>query len=155
MRHICVGITVGALLVAAGLFAPAQEKPRPAREARGGDSALLKHGEYLVTSLVLCGDCHTPRDKKGQPYPDQLLQGSTLPIRPKKETKHWMDMAPDVTRGGLAGMWSESDMVKFLMTGTDPEGKKALPPMPPFRMSRHDACAVAVYLRSLPGKKKR
>jgi mono/diheme cytochrome c family protein len=46
-------------------------------------------------------------------------------------------------------------MIEFLMTGKNPDGMKAMPPMPAFRMSRHDARAVALYLRSLPGKKKR
>ncbi len=155
MRYGWIALMVVALLASGALFAPAEQKPGAAREARAGDNALVKHGEYLVHSLVLCGDCHTPQDKKGQPDQARQLQGASLPIKPKKETKEWMDTAPDITRSGLAGQWSEADMVKFLMTGTDPDGKKAMPPMPAFRMSRRDARAVTLYLRSLPGKEKR
>ena len=50
-------------------------------------------------------------------------------------------------------MWGEADLVKFLMTGKDPEGHEAHPPMPAFRLNEEDARAVTAYLRSLPGKK--
>ena len=113
----------------------------------------LKHGEYLVNRAVLCGDCHTPQDDRGRPDRSRLLRGATLPIRPKKETKNWADESPDITGGGLAGMWSEQDMVKFLTTGTDPQGKTARPPMPAFRLNARDARAVYRYLRSVHGTK--
>jgi mono/diheme cytochrome c family protein len=148
-------IAAVALLLSGIWLAQAGQKSRPRKEARDSDSALVKHGEYLVKSAVLCGDCHTPQDKNGKPDEERALQGAPLSFKPKKETKHWVDPAPDITRSGLAGMWSEKDMVRFLMTGKDPEGMKASPPMPAFRLHERDARAVAVYLRSLPGKRKR
>jgi hypothetical protein len=42
-------------------------------------------------------------------------------------------------------------MVKFLTTGSDPDGKKARPPMPAFRLNARDARAAYLYLKSLPG----
>ena len=44
-------------------------------------------------------------------------------------------------------------MVKFLTTGINPDGEKAMPPMPAFRLNARDARAVALYLRSVPGGK--
>jgi hypothetical protein len=62
-------------------------------------------------------------------------------------------MSPDITRSGLAGMWTEEQMVEFLQTGINPDGEKPTPPMPIFRLHKEDARAVALYLKSLPGKK--
>jgi len=42
-------------------------------------------------------------------------------------------------------------MVKFLTTGVDPDGMRANPPMPAYRLDARDARAVISYLKSLPG----
>jgi hypothetical protein len=42
---------------------------------------------------------------------------------------------------------------QFLTTGIDPDGKKAMPPMPAFRLNARDARAVFLYLKSVPGQK--
>jgi mono/diheme cytochrome c family protein len=44
-------------------------------------------------------------------------------------------------------------MAKFLTTGINPDGEKAMPPMPAFRLNARDARAVALYLKSVPGGK--
>jgi mono/diheme cytochrome c family protein len=154
MRVKCLTVAV-AVLVAVGVWQVRAAQGPGAKPQTGPDAAGLKHGTYLVNAAILCGDCHTPQDDKGKPDKAQHLRGSTLPIRPKKETKDWADEAPDITSRGLAGMWSEQALVKFLMTGTDPDGKTARPPMPAFRLNPEDARAVALYLRSLPGSKGR
>jgi mono/diheme cytochrome c family protein len=153
MRSFWIALGVVVLLIAGICIAQVGQKTRPVKQPRDPDAALLKHGEYLAKFVSHCSGCHTPPDTKGHPDKTRLLQGTSLPIQPKKEMKNWADQSPDITRSGLAGMWSEADMVKFLMTGKDPEGKKARPPMPPFRLHERDALAVAKYLRSLPGKK--
>src|SRR5262245_16379450 len=99
----------------------------------------------------MCGDCHTPPDDRGRPDRTRLLRGTTVPIRPNKETRDWADESPDITGSGLAGEWGEEAMVKFLTTGINPDGKKAMPPMPAFRLNARDARAVFHYLKSLPG----
>src|SRR5690348_17362195 len=99
-------------------------------------------GEYLVNEVAHCSHCHSPRGDKGQPDRARLLQGATLPIRPKEPTTDWADKSPDITKSGLAGMWSEADMVKFLTTGKNPEGEGPKPPMPVFRLHEEDARAV-------------
>jgi len=121
----------------------------PAREA----SDVLKHGEYLVSHVAMCGDCHTPRKSNGDPDQARLLQGATLDIVPRQKTDQWADESPDITGSGLGREWSLDEMVKFFTTGVDPQGMKATPPMPAFRLQPSDARAVALYLRSLPGKK--
>ena len=86
-----------------------------------------------------------------EPDRGRALRGTTLPIRPKKETKDWADESPNITSRGLASKWSEGEMIKFLMTGIDPEGKKARAPMPAFRFNASDARAIYLYLQSVPG----
>jgi len=151
MRCNCLAAGV-AVLVAVGIWQVRAGLESDAKKERNPNSAdLLKHGDYLVNKALLCGDCHTPQDDQGKFDRTRLLQGATLPIRPKKEMKNWAGESPDITGSGLAGKWSEETMIKFLTTGVDHQGKKALPPMPPFRLTARDARAVSLYLKSLPG----
>jgi mono/diheme cytochrome c family protein len=151
MRFKCFAVGI-AVLVTVGVWQVRAVPDSGAKKEGNPDTAdLLKHGDYLVNKATLCGDCHTPQDDQGKPDRTRLLRGSTLSIRPKKETKNWADESPDITGSGLAGKWGEDGMVKFLTTGTDPDGKKARPPMPAFRLNARDARAVFLYLKSLPG----
>lgn len=154
MRYWSIGI--GVLIVAAVALwqVRAGDEPRPKAEGRADDT-LVKRGEYLVTQVAGCTHCHTPQNARGAPDKARQLQGAELPIRPKKETKNWADKSPDITHSGLAGKWSEADMVKFLTTAHNPDGEGPTPPMPAFHLHEEDARAVAAYLRSLPGKRGR
>jgi len=150
-KYLTVGI---AILVAVGIW---QVRADQESEAQKGStpaaSDLIKHGEYLVSRVAHCGDCHTPRDTRGDPDRSRLLQGTALGIVPKQKTEHWADKSPDITGGGLAGEWSEVEMIKFFTTGVNPHGEEPTPPMPVFRLHGSDARAVTLYLKSLPGKK--
>lgn len=148
-------LTISIAVVAALGLWQVRAAPEPAvtQNTRSDAASLQKHGEYLVNAVILCGDCHTPQDGPGKSDRTRSLTGTTLPIRPKKESKNWADASPDITGSGLAGKWSEESMVKFLMTGTDPDGKTARAPMPAFRLHASDARAVALHLKSLPGAK--
>jgi mono/diheme cytochrome c family protein len=153
MRNRWIVFPVTALLAAGSWLVYADQKPRPAKVAGSNDTTLIQHGKYLVNEVAHCGDCHTPLNNKGQLDKTRMLQGAELSFKPKKETKNWMGESPDITLNGLAGEWGEEGLVKFLMTGTDPDGMKPHPPMPIFNLNKEDARAVAQYLRSLPGKK--
>ena len=112
--------------------------------AKGGN---VQRGKYLVRGVVLCNDCHTPKDEKGEPDLRRELHGAALPFEPMVKMP-WAPAAPPLA-GGPKG-WSEAGLVKLLTTGQGPEGRPLLPPMPPYRMSREDAEAVVAYIRSLP-----
>jgi mono/diheme cytochrome c family protein len=150
LQYLAVGI---ALLVAAGVW-QVQAQPEAGTKRSPEAADLAKHGEYLVNRVAQCGDCHTPRDAQGKLDQTQMLQGTTLGVVPKKKTEHWADKSPDITSAGLAGEWSEEDLVKFFTTGINPHGEKPTPPMPVFRLHPRDAHAVTLYLKSLPGKKR-
>jgi cytochrome c553 len=105
----------------------------------------VTQGKYLVERTSMCGDCHTPRDEKGQFIPAQALLGAPIgskPIRPMP----WAD-APPIA--GLPAHFTPEQMVTFLETGKRPDGSNPLPPMPPYRFSHDDALAITAYLVSL------
>lgn len=116
-----------------------------------GNAALVARGKYLVTRVGMCGDCHTPMGPNG---PDQQhwLQGGTLIFKSTVPVPGWAGVAPRIA--GLPAGWSRADTVKFLQTGTMPQGVHANPPMPQLRLSHRDAVAVAAYLASLPSGRK-
>jgi mono/diheme cytochrome c family protein len=107
----------------------------------------LARGRYLVEGVGLCGDCHTPRGERGAPDESRRLQGTRLGFQPIGAMPDWAGDAPPLA-GGRAG-WTRAQMVEFLSTGVGPSGKPARPPMPPYRLDRADAEAVAAYLESL------
>src|SRR5215469_16535708 len=62
------------LAVVFGVFCAAalsSAKPQPQSEAA---KTQLERGRYLVQQVGICGDCHTPRDDKGQPVEEKLYR---------------------------------------------------------------------------------
>lgn len=116
----------------------------------GGASAKpagnVARGKYLVNNVGMCGDCHTPMDKKGQPIASQSLKGAPLIFKPTVPVPGWMAVAPGIA--GLPG-WTDEQGVTFFTTGKKPDGAQAAPPMPPIRLNKSDAAAVVAYLKSL------
>jgi mono/diheme cytochrome c family protein len=141
-----------AAVVAAAVTVVSAANPR--EDDGKGREALVKRGDYLVNEVAHCSHCHSPPGDNGLPDRGRLLLGAVLPIQPKHPTKNWADKSPDITRSGLAGKWTETDLVKFLTTGKNPDGEGPTPPMPAFHLHEDDARAVAAYLRSLPGREK-
>jgi len=113
--------------------------------AQTSDAAKIARGKYLVNNIGMCGDCHTPMDKKGNPIKAQMLQGAPLMFKPTVPIPSWMPVAPEI-----AGLnWSEEEAITFFTTGKRPNGTMAAPPMPQLRMNKADAAAVTAYLKSL------
>ncbi len=150
-RHV---MAVLVALAAAGAWRAraGQEAATTAKEGQD-DAALVKRGEYLVTKVAMCVDCHTPRNDDDKPDKTRMLQGAPLTTKPVDEDDIWSDEAPDVTRSGMLGDWGEEGMIKFLSTGLDPDEMRAMPPMPQYRLDAEDARAVTLYLKSLEGAK--
>lgn len=121
------------------------------REGAGSRAKLVAHGKYLVEGVGLCGDCHSPRNEKGEVIPGRHLEGAVLDFQPLHPVPGWVPASPPIA--GLPG-WTSAQALMFLMTGIGKDGKPAGPPMPHYRMSRWDAEAVVAYLKSLGTEQK-
>jgi mono/diheme cytochrome c family protein len=132
-----VAITLALLVV----IVVAQQPKSHARK-----SASIARGKYLVENIGMCGDCHTPRNEKGEPIKEQWLQGAALQFKPTVPVPVWADKAANIA--GLPG-WEKDAAIKFLMTGIAYNGLPARPPMPQYRYNQQDAEAIVAYLESL------
>lgn len=130
--------------------APAQDSntkknaPHPGEKTGGGGD--VARGKYLVESVAVCGQCHTPRDSNGNFELSRRLQGGPIPFLPAKPDADWPLSAPRI--GGTPPA-NDADMVKLLTTGIWTNGNRLRFPMPQFRMERNDAEAVVAYLKSV------
>jgi hypothetical protein len=113
------------------------------KTSAGGDVA---RGKYLVESVAVCGQCHTPRDSSGNLDRTRWLQGGPVPYLPARPDADWPISAPRI--GGTVPA-DDADMIKLLTTGIWNTGNRLRLPMPQFRMDRTDAEAVVAYLKSV------
>jgi hypothetical protein len=149
-------ITLGSFAAAQHAAAAAQSKPSPAQapakpaSVNGPPSSTrgdVERGKYLVENVAMCGECHTPRNSRGDLKYDAWLQGASTWIRPVAPIENWADAAPP-----LAGLPSFTDkqFYTILENGTGPEGEVLRPPMHIYHMHREDAAAIMAYLKSVP-----
>lgn len=115
-----------------------------------GDAKLIARGKYIVEGIAGCGDCHTPRDRNGDPDRTKWLAGAPVFFEPAKPVPGWAITAPR-----LAGLppGSDAQIITLLTTSIARSGQPPRPPMPRFHMTRADAESVLAYLKSLnPGQ---
>ena len=127
-------LLAGTLLACTATFAAPPDK--------ASQNKAIARGEYLVKKVAMCGDCHSPRNEKGEVIEEKWMQGQVLPFKALVPMP-WADRAPNVA--GLKGL-TDDKATRLLM------GERVLnlrPPMPPYAMSKEDASAVVAYLRSL------
>jgi mono/diheme cytochrome c family protein len=145
LSYLAIGILL-ALVLAASTFVPATAQS----DQTANEKQLVRRGKYLVERVVICADCHSPRNERGEFIRDRWLGGSPLFFKPTVPIPDWTDMAVPIA--GLPG-WNEADAIKFFVSGAVAGGKPARPPMPAFRLRPRDAAAVTAYLKSLPPAK--
>ena len=139
---VTVAISVFTLVVVAN---PRPNAPQPVSSP---SAASIERGRYLVNRVGMCIDCHSPRDASGNFVESRQLTGSPLGFVPTVPMP-WSPAAPRIA--GLPVGFTRAETVHFLMTGDRPHGRPGvLPPMPPYRLDRPDAEAIAAYLESLP-----
>lgn len=119
--------------------------PANAGDDRGSPKTLAARGRYLVESVAMCQNCHTPRNARGAVLADRWLGGAPTDTR-CGDSLLWSEMAPPIA--GLPGT-SHGQAVLFLMNGQRLNGTYARPPMPEYRLKRNEAEAIVVYLESL------
>jgi mono/diheme cytochrome c family protein len=118
------------------------------RDPNAGDIRdKVSRGKYLVESVAMCVQCHTPRSQTGELVETRYLQGGPVPVSaPPNFRIEWAYKAPAIA--GLPG-YTVQDGIKLLMQGITSDGRTPKAPMPKFRLSRSDAEAVVSYLKSL------
>ena len=137
---------LGVFAALAALAACSQ--PQAAHEPTQAE--LVAHGQYIVTSVGGCNDCHTPMTAQG-PDMSHSLQGAPLGIELLPQLRSqipWAEAAPQIA-GGPAN-YTDEQFAHFLQTGEKPDGSHARPPMPQFRMNADDARAVVAYIKTVP-----
>ncbi|TCW75904.1 alcohol dehydrogenase [Burkholderia sp. SRS-46] len=126
-------------------FREGEFKPDPAQ------SAEWNRGAYLVEGLGHCTMCHTEINALGGNTRSKEYQGGLIPLQ------DWY--APSLTSNREAGLgeWSIGDIVDLLHAGISARGA-VYGPMAEVvydsfqYLNEDDVRAVAVYLKSLPGR---
>jgi mono/diheme cytochrome c family protein len=111
-------------------------------------SASWNRGEYLVTVLGHCGECHTPKDvAKAQKYEYHLTGG---------QLEGWY--APDISNDPMSAIapFNVDQVARFLKTGVLPNNTTAFGPMQETihdslsHLTDRDLHAIALYLKEEP-----
>ncbi len=109
-------------------------------------SDKAERGRYLVEEVGQCGECHTPRDSRGQLERSRWLQGATVWFRPIQPVRDWAYTAPQIA--GL-GSFTKEQAIQVLEKGLGPQGNPVRQPMHRYHMAPDDAEAIVAYLQSL------
>lgn len=110
----------------------------------GGD---VERGEYLVQSVMGCGNCHTPLDPAG-PMLEQDLSGRVV-----EDIEPFLAIAHNITPASRIADWSDAELGRAIREGVRPDGSIIGPPMPfmAYRsISDQDLSAIVAYLRTVP-----
>lgn len=119
-----------------------------------GGTADIARGEYLVTVVAACIDCHTPRNEDGSLDMTRFLAGNptfidAMPGNPSMGALPAPNLTPHET--GL-GTWGAEDIKNAFLNGVEPKGEALFPVMPYYvfhNMTEADADAIVAYLRSI------
>jgi mono/diheme cytochrome c family protein len=122
----------------------------------GGASAetAIERGNYLVNTVMACGNCHSPRDAEGRIIADRALSGGLT-----FDTPAFVATAANITpdrETGIGG-WSDEEIKRSLIEGMRPDHGKlagtALAAIMPANFYKallpDDLAAVVAYLRSV------
>lgn len=127
------------LFVLSACSPPQQAAVTPEAET---PAELAAHGEYLVTRVAMCGDCHTPW-VDGRPDPNRPFQGG-----PTGMSAPLSEYAPALA--GVPDYFTDEEFAQILQTGSRPNGSTPKAPMPAFRFNERDARAITAYLNTIP-----
>jgi mono/diheme cytochrome c family protein len=120
-----------------------------ARSEATEQEALVARGDYLVNSIVACGNCHTPRGADHKPIIEMHLAGA-FQVDRAEFTAYAPNITPDRETG--IGAWSDTEIIRVIREGVRPDGTIIGPPMPirVYReMSDTDVRSIVAYLRTV------
>ena len=119
---------------------------------------LLGRGEYLVETIIGCGNCHHGRDDNGEFVAGQEYAGNFVinePNGPGPGGLAFSAYAPNITQHTETGIgaWTDDEIERAIREGIRPDGSVMGPPMayPYYReISSADMDAIIAYLRTIP-----
>ncbi len=116
----------------------------------------VERGRYLVTTIMACGNCHTPKDAEGRPVAGKELSGGGTGF----DLPTFLGVAANITPDRETGIgdWSDAEIKRTLTHGERPghgplAGKPLAAPMAAnfFKaIVPGDLDAIVAYLRSVP-----
>ena len=109
-------------------------------------SGNVEHGRYIVENVIMCYECHSTRDERGNIVPGTRFRGGPMPMRPTWNTD-WPLQIPRIA--GLPGYDDDAAMRLLTQGAIRRDGTQLRYPMPRFHMSQQDAADVIAYLRTL------
>jgi mono/diheme cytochrome c family protein len=109
---------------------------------------LVKRGDYLVNTIMTCGNCHTPKGPPAAIAGKDFSGGLSWDEPPFKVT------ASNITQDKETGIgaWSDSDIKKLMRTGVRPNGVQIAMVMPTDFyeiVTERDMNAIVAYLRTI------
>jgi mono/diheme cytochrome c family protein len=111
-------------------------------------SDLVKRGDYLVNTIMTCGNCHTPKGPPAAVAGKDFSGGLSWDEPPFKVT------APNITQDKDTGIgkWSDAEIKTLLRTGVRPNGVPIAMVMPTNFyeiITERDMDAIVAYLRTI------
>ena len=78
----------------------------------------VQRGNYLVNTIMACGNCHSPRDADGRTIAEKALSGGLTFVTPAF-TATAPNITPDAETG--IGSWSDAEIKRALIDGVRPD----------------------------------
>jgi len=80
--------------------------------------SAAERGDYLVNTIMACGNCHSPRDANGQMIKEKAFSGGLT-----FNTPGFVATAPNITpdRETGIGSWSDAEIKRALVEGMRPD----------------------------------
>jgi mono/diheme cytochrome c family protein len=107
----------------------------------------VERGDYLVNSIMGCGNCHTPLGPQG--FDGSKAFGGRL----VEDSPAMHAVSANITPGGEVKDWTDEQFMKAIREGIRPDGSLIGPPMP-FEvyggLSDDDLASIVAYLRTVP-----
>lgn len=111
-------------------------------------SDAVKRGDYLVNTIMTCGNCHTPKGPPAAIAGKDFSGGLSWDEPPFKVTAP--NITPDKETG--IGSWTDEQIITLLRTGKRPNGVQIAEVMPTAFygiVTDADMKAIVAYLRTL------
>src|SRR6202158_4105456 len=113
-----------------------------------------ERGDYLVNTIMACGNCHSPRDVNGKTIAEKAFSGG-LTFNTRACVATAPNITPDVDTG--IGSWSDAEIKRALVEGMRPDHGRfagvALAAIMPANFYRallaDDLEAIVAYLRTV------